>query len=139
MILLPYPSFAHTAAVLDSETLDEQRLEIDVLLRCLRRAKRGLPADADTDAINWLGSEGALAVHMTLCEWEWQARGRTHNIILPYMRSGIREGAYGADDALPRDMREAVVPPWLGRQDIHEAHRAELLSKKPDWYGSFGW
>lgn len=32
-----------------------------------------------------------------------------------------------------------VMPPWLGRTDVHSSHRANLLRKDPNWYGRFEW
>lgn len=31
------------------------------------------------------------------------------------------------------------MPHWLGREDFHASHRANLLRKDPKWYGQFSW
>jgi len=45
--------------------------------------------------------------------------------------------AYGAPSAgVVRLLdRLGLVPPWLGDEDFHRAHRSSLLRKDPDRYG----
>jgi len=32
-----------------------------------------------------------------------------------------------------------LLPPWIGQENFHASHRSNLLRKKPDHYGQFGW
>lgn len=114
---LPYPDFARSAACLDSKRLGKQRVEVLVLLRggwlhhpCSKM---------------WRGYEAALSWYgLCICN-EWLLRG-------------FRDTCFGkiCELCLPDvDLK----PPWLGREDFHASHRANLLRKDPAHYGQFGW
>jgi hypothetical protein len=119
---LPFPDFKASAAVLDRQRLGKQRIEVVQLLRALLVPGAGWanhPA-----AKMWRGYEKALA-RFGLCACvEWIERGYKDSqveVILGYM------------DGLP----ETGNPPWLGRDDVHEAYRSNLLRKAPEYYRPF--
>lgn len=85
----------------------------------------------------WVGHESALAVYFTLAIREWEARGYNNTMIPPYDADWRRSA--GEDPHLDEDGRSAVVPAWLGREDIHSSHRANLLRKDAEYYFKFGW
>jgi hypothetical protein len=70
----------------------------------------------------WRGYENGLRLFHDCCIREWLRRGYANNreLYLP-----------------PLD--QIVMPPWMGREDLHSAYRACLLLKMPEWYSHFGW
>jgi len=38
-----------------------------------------------------------------------------------------------------RNTLNPEMPPWLGDDDFHSSHRANLLRKDSEHYGEFGW
>jgi len=69
----------------------------------------------------WEGAEWGLACYLSECIAEWKKRGHTNHIVVPKVTIG------------------ALVPSWLGREDVHASHRSQLLEKDPEWYGQFCW
>lgn len=120
---LPYPEFERTARILDRQRLGKQRVEVLQLLQTLLQNKaawRNHPA-----ARMWATYEVMLSVYGdVICE-EWVSRGYKDTC-----RDKIR--------ALrpPTPLR---VPPWLGVEAFHQAHKSNLLRKDPVHYGKFGW
>lgn len=140
---LPLPNFVHSLAVLDTARLGKQRLECGQLLAAHACLLAGRPVVGwrNHPAMRmWLGHSAALAVYQTLCHWEWTARGYNNSILIPtYGRDGLPNPDFRHPELLAPSMREATLPPWLGREDVHASHRARLLHKAPDHYGQFGW
>lgn len=129
---LPFPDFEATAAVLDSRRLGKQRVEALQILRAITVPGYGWrhhPA-----ARMWRGHEEALAAYgVAICR-EWCRRGHAdtcdvkirHEVAalgVDHVRSQAELGAAGA------------LPPWLGDEAFHRAHRSSLLAKDPAWYG----
>lgn len=121
---LPYPDFAASAAALDRQRLGKQRVEVVQLLRAIRGYTRGWrnhPA-----ARMWRGFEPALCAYgLAVCD-EWVARGYND-------RCAVRIRRFQAS------RRRVVLPPWVGDERFHSAHRSNLLRKDPAWYGRHGW
>lgn len=116
---LPYSDFQETALVLDRRRLGKQRVEAQQILDALEGRKQGWanhPA-----ALMWRGYEAALRLYRNAMIREWVARGYVNNMQIT--RSGGR----------------VRMPPWLGDQSFHAAHRSNLLRKEPEFYGQFGW
>jgi len=119
---LPDPDFARSAQVLDRQRLGKQRVEVLQLLKALRDggAWSNHPA-----ARMWRGHEGVLAIYgLTVCD-EWISRGY-QDTCRAKIDSHYTVGVHSPPD-------------WLGDADFHAAHRSNLLRKKPEWYGQFGW
>lgn len=138
-VFLPYPSFAHSVAVLDRARLGKQRVECSQMLSALGERRVGVRSGwSNHPAVDmWLGHESALAVYYTMCVNEWEARGYTNNMMLPYRRDWTRVPGYPGE--LEADARLAVVPSWVGDEKVHASHRSNLLRKDPEHYGALGW
>lgn len=117
---LPYADFHRTAQVLDPRRLGKQRVEAHQILSTLadptRKSWQHHPA-----VLMWRGYEDALRAYMNAMIEEWKLRGYTNTMQLAVVRSPL------------------ILPPWLGDERLHSSHRANLLRKDPEFYGSYGW
>jgi hypothetical protein len=115
---LPYPSFRHSARVLDDRRLGKQRLEALGLLSALRGHSDGwLPHPATR---MWRGYEDALLLYALVVTREWKRRGYADTVeakLLP-----LWEG------------RPRRLPPWFGDPAFHRAHQSSLVRKDPAFY-----
>lgn len=138
-VFLPFPSFAHSLAVLDQARLGKQRLECRQILTALRAQRNGRSVGwvNHPAAQMWKGYESALAVYMTFAIREWEARGYHNTMAKPYDENWKR--APGEDPTFCERAEDAVLPPWLGREDFHASHRSNLLRKDEQYYGQIGW
>jgi hypothetical protein len=121
---LPYPSFAESASVLDAKRLGKQRVEAFQLLRALTVPNHGWrnhPA-----AKMWRGYLPALVSYGLIMTDEWIAQGRNDTV-----REKIRAFAPDADGAVGRELD---LPPWIGDEAFHLAHRSNLVRKDPEFY-----
>lgn len=120
------PTFEESAEFLDFRRLGKQRVECYQLLRTLAGETSGWKNHPCTRM--WKDYQDALVIYGLAMCIEWISRGYNdtlHNKILSYQ-------------TIPR--RENVqMPPWLGWEEFHASHRANLLRKDPIWYGNFGW
>lgn len=138
-------SFQKSIEVLDRARLGKQRVECTQILATLRTERvggAGLPVGwRNHPAVAmWRGYESALAVYTTMCVAEWTARGFKNNMVSPYnQETFLRSGGWHVSQSLVEDGRDAELPPWWGREDVHASHRANLIRKDPEWYGQFGW
>lgn len=116
---LPYPDYAESARVLDDRRLGNQFYNEGIVL--LKGKWPNHPASK-----MWRGHEWHLGIYLLACATELRRRGRMYPkwelVTLQLMLDKPHE-----------------VPPWLGREDVHSSHRANLLRKDPKWYGQFGW
>lgn len=117
---LPYPDFDKSARVLDPSRLGNQAYREGKTL--LNGGWKNHPASK-----MWRGYEYALCLYILACFEELTFRGRHY----PHHIDEVTNVMYQHNK---KDM-----PPWLGREDIHSSHRANLLRKDPVWYGKFGW
>jgi len=69
----------------------------------------------------WRGSADALCLYGIAMCTEWRRRGYVDNQ-LPWFQERL-----GANPKMPR---------WLGREDFHASHRANLVRKDPVFYGA---
>lgn len=122
---LPYKDFDRSARALDNRRLGKQRPETLQLLNALynpnAKGWRNHPA-----AKMWRGHEGALIRYgVAVCD-VWIAKG---------YKDTCREKilAYASQTPHQED------PPWLGREDFHASHRANLLRKDLAYYSQHGW
>lgn len=136
---LPFPSFEKSMRCLDDKRLGKQRVEAFQLLVALGdrwalaerqwRIDNGLTKDKQLKrgwskhpaALMWKNYEEALKVYMNTAIREWKRRGFANS------------------------MREAPVslcveiPPWIGDNQFHASHRANLLRKSPIFYKQYDW
>lgn len=138
-ILLPYPSFAHSVAVLDRERLGKQRFDCRQVLAALRaeRGGRTMSFGAEPVVALWRGYESALALYYTFCVNEWVKRGYNNTMVTPYDENWCRRA--GEDTALQAEAASIQLPRWLGDGKLHESHRAWLLASAPEHYRQMDW
>ncbi len=125
---LPYPSFARSAAALDTKRLGKQRVEALQSYRALTRPVYGWqhhPAVA-----MWRGHEEALVAYgVAICD-RWRRHGHADTVrdtlVAEFGREPRSQAALRAAD---------LLPPWLGRRAFHRWHRSKLVGKDPAWYG----
>jgi hypothetical protein len=117
---LPYPDFQRSVEVLDYRRLGKQRVEAKQILNALAGKSRGWTNHTATRM--WRGFEPALAAYMDACIDEWVKRG--YNNTMQTIRPALVS---------------IVLPPWFGDEAFHASHRSNLLRKKPEYYGQFGW
>ncbi len=120
---LPYPNFEESVEALDDRRLGKQRVEARQILRALEKRRTGEPGGWKNHpaVLMWEGHEDALKAYGDAAIREWVSRGFRN--AMPLLLPG------GASE----------LPPWLGREEFHASHRANLLRKDPGWYGRFGW
>ncbi len=126
---LPYADFERTAQVLDDRRLGKQRVEVLQILNAMHRNTGGWINHPVTRM--WSGNEPALVAYGLAVIEVWSRKGRADTVrdkILPHL--------HGEPVRTQRQL-EAVgmLPPWLGRHDLHRAHRSALVRKMPDHYG----
>lgn len=131
---LPYPDFTRSARSLDPKRLGRQRVEVLQILRALTVPGYGWrhhPA-----AKMWSGYEEALVRYgLEVCA-AWCELGRSDTCA----RQMTAELAAACGVSRVRSQAELAaagdLPNWLGQEDLHRSHRAALLRKDPDFYGS---
>lgn len=119
---LPYADFARSAGCLDRTRLGKQRVETLQLLRALTIPDYGWQSHPATRM--WMGYVPALTSYGLAMADAWIRRGGSDST-----RANILEFAPWAEGSVP-DM-----PPWLGREELHESHRSNLVRKDPAFYG----
>lgn len=105
---LPYSSFAKAAAVLDGKRLSKQQTEAEQILNVLRNPNAKGWANHPA-VLQWKGYENALELYLYAISRECSSRGYK-----------------GKHDGCPSLI---VIPPWMGRDDIHDSHKSRLLFK----------
>ncbi len=125
---LPYPDFERTAEVLDDRRLGKQRVEVLQILNAMHRTSGGWINHPATRM--WRGYEPALVAYGLAVIDVWTRKGRADTVrekILPHLhgepvRTQSELAAHG------------MLPPWLGREDLHRAYRSALVRKMPEHY-----
>ncbi len=123
---LPYPSFAESAAVLDSARLGKQRVEALQLLRAVTIPTYGWrhhPA-----AKMWRGYVPALTKYALEMTDAWRRQGHSDTVraqVLPF-----------APEVDERRQEELDLPPWIGDEAFHRSHQSNLVRKNPELYGA---
>ncbi|WJL95780.1 MSMEG_6728 family protein [Microbacterium sp. ET2] len=124
---LPYPAFAESARVLDRRRLGKQRVETLQLLRAVTIPDYGWrnhPA-----ARMWRDHLPALVAYGLVIADTWIADGGS-DTVRPLVLAFAPEVEGLAQDAVP-------MPPWLGDEAFHLAHRSNLIRKDPEHYRPF--
>ena len=116
---LPYESFTESAKVLDWRRLGKQRVEGMQIINAIGNPDaKGWKNHPIT--IMWTPYVNALKLYTNVIISEWIKRGYNNNMEI-------------------YDTNDIVKPHWLGREDFHSSHRANLLRKDSEWYGQYGW
>lgn len=120
---LPYSDFALSAKCLDRARLGKQRVEgMQILNACIFSSRWGNhPA-----VLMWRGCERALYAYVQAICCEWQGRGYKDSVSDKIWTICLDEGVFH---------EPLILPPWLGREDFHLAHKSNLIRKDPEFYG----
>ncbi len=116
---LPYESFEESASVLDWRRLGKQRVEGMQIINAINNpTQKGWVNHPAT--IMWKPYLPALKHYTNVIIREWIARGYNNNMEF-------------------YEVKDMVLPHWLGNEKIHSSHRANLLRKDLEYYSQFGW
>ena len=125
---LPHPDFERTAEVLDDHRLGKQRVEVLQILNAMHRTSGGWVNHPATRM--WGGYEPALVAYGLAVIDVWTRKGRVDTVrgkILPHL--------LGEPFRTQREIEaRGMLPPWLGREDLHRAYRSALVRKMPEHY-----
>ena len=123
---LPFSSFTDSARILDRQRLGKQRVEAWQIYQSLTDPEYGWKSHPAV--LMWGGCElRLLAYGSAICD-EWIARGYEDNMKPRFEAEFMRLVHSGASHMLPS---------WFGAYEFHEAHRAMLWRKDPDYYDFF--
>jgi hypothetical protein len=118
---LPYENFKETAKVLDWKRLGKQRVEGMQIINAINNPKqKGWVNHPAT--VMWKPYVEALKVYTNTMISEWVRRGYNNNM------------EYYTVDFINIDW-----PHWLGKEEFHSSHRANLLRKDYEYYSQFRW
>ena len=116
---LPYESFTESAKVLDWRRLGKQRVEGMQVIRAIENPnKQGWQNHPIT--IMWTPYVNALKLYTNVIIAEWIKRGYNNNMEI-------------------YDTNDIVKPHWLGIEEFHSSHRANLLRKDYEFYSQYKW
>ena len=131
---LPYPDFAATAAVLDPRRLGKQRVEVLQILRGLTMPGYGWRHHPAVKM--WAGYEEALVRYgLEICR-VWSALGYADTCATSLTTELASRCGVSLVRGQPELAATGDLPPWLGDPALHLSHRAALLRKDPERYGS---
>ena len=77
-----------------------------------------------------MGYEPALVAYGLAVVREWTAQGRAGTVGVKLLLHLHGEPARTQEEL----GRLGMLPPWLGRDDLHHAYRSALVRKDPDHY-----
>ena len=116
---LPYSNFQKTAEVLDWRRLGKQRVEgMQIIKTILTPEQKGW--QNHPIVIMWTPYVQALQLYTNTIINEWIKRGYNNNMKL-------------------YEINSLTMPHWLGKEEFHASHRANLLRKDFKHYSQFGW
>ena len=116
---LPYSNFQKTAEVLDYRRLGKQRVEgMQIIKTILTPEQKGW--QNHPIVIMWTPYVQALQLYTNTIINEWIKRGYNNNMKL-------------------YEINSLTMPHWLGKEEFHASHRANLLRKDFKHYSQFGW
>jgi len=114
---LPYPDFVKSAQSLDYRRLGKQRVEALQVLRTI--TGQSTSWENHPTIKMWKGYENALAIYGLEVCIEWISRGYVDHL---------------SENFINFINGKIILPPWLGNEDFHRSHRANLVAKNPDFY-----
>ena len=115
---LPYPDFKKSASVLDYKRLGKQRVEAMQIVNSLCIDSYGWKSHPAVKM--WDGFVMALADYHNCIIEEWMLRGYNNNMEF-------------------YEFNDMVKPHWIGKEELHSSHRANLLRKDYEHYSQFNW
>ena len=122
---LPYQSFEQSAASLDYRRLGKQRLEAMQLINSIAILKNNPQAKVGWHnhpaRRMWVGFTDALKLYCNVMITEWIARGYKNTMQFYDIPNNIE------------------LPSWIGLEQFHSSHRANLLRKDFIFYSTYGW
>lgn len=126
---LAYDDLKESAAILDRNRLNKQRLEVRLILEELDERHPNTRWHNHPCVRMWRGHASFLGVYgIYICE-EWLRRG--------YKDEQLAKITKLKDEGVFE--QRAYVPSWFGDEDFHASHRSNLLRKNPEFYGQYGW
>ena len=125
---LPYPDFARSARALDARRLGKQRVEVLQICNALHRETGGWINHPVTRM--WRGYEPALVAYGLAVTRRWVRLGHVDTV-----HDKLVTHLHGEPERTQRELRAlGMLPPWLGRRDLHRAYRSALVRKDPEQY-----
>lgn len=119
---LPYADFAESAMTLDTKRLGKQIVESRQIGLALTRTEYGWKSHPAVKM--WTGCVPALMEYTAAMAAEWHdRRGKQHGAWLNMQQD--------------HEPDAVVLPEWLGRHDVHNSHRSNLVRKAPEHYRKF--
>jgi hypothetical protein len=123
---LPYPDFRESLRSLDNKRLGKQRVEAYQIISAItgRPRKDGKPYRGWVShpcSVMWKDYVNALKLYYNDCIDVWKERGFKNT-----MEYESIEGDF-------------VLPEWIGNEEFHSSHRANLLRKDKEYYSKFKW
>lgn len=115
---LPYPDFNKTAKALHFKHLGKQRVEAKQIFTALIKGKGWIHHPATK---MWKGFEFQLLEYAKAICSEWISRGYTDSLLEEFTSTQA-------------ELINTGLPPWFGIDKFHEAHRSNLMRKKPEFY-----
>lgn len=131
---VPWPSFAETAAALDTRRLGKQRVEVIQIARAILVPGYGWASHPAT--LMWSDHVQALESYLgAICD-EWAARG-FDDTCRATVRTDLTAAGVLGGVRTQRELAEAgLLPEWLGDEALHRSHRSALLRKDLAHYGN---
>ena len=125
---LPFADFRASAEVLDNKRLGKQRVETLQVMKAL--TIEGYGWQHHPVVAMWRGFRPALMVYQDAVCSVWTERGFADTCLVK---------TFAILEMVPEDAAEYLsgsirMPPWLGREDVHESHRSRLIAKSPEFY-----
>lgn len=120
---LPYPDFELSANCLDYRRLGKQRVEAKQIMLALENPAYGWQHHPAVHM--WRGCNEALAIYGAEICFEWRKRGYNDSL-LTFFEHRMKSIKY-----------PMKWPSWLGDNEFHRSHRANLLRKDPDFYSQY--
>jgi hypothetical protein len=117
---LPYSDFESALKCLDYKRLGKQRVEAKQIHNILTGQQKSKGWVNHPAVKMWESFEDALALYHNLCIQEWIKRGYKNNMLL-------------------LEVKNMVLPFWLGNEKLHASHCSNLLRKDFTYYSKFGW
>lgn len=122
---LPFTDFTWSARCLDTETLDQQRVDTYQIMRALLGGQGDVNHPA---ALMWQGHERALLAYQQAFCHEWTTVRGNEDATWDKTRAVFLEH-------IPNPMAKPLIPPsWLGNVDFHISHQSNLLRKDETHY-----
>ena len=123
---LPYPDFRESLQALDNKRLGKQRVEAYQIISAItgRPRKDGKPYKGWVNhpcSVMWRDYVNALKLYYNDAIDVWKERGFKNTMEYEHI-----DGDF-------------VLPEWLGNEEFHSSHRANLLRKDLPYYSAQGW